>query len=380
MNPLAGAQAKTMSTWHQERNGHPLPKLSHPTQWRSYNPKGHLGVITHLTEEQCTRYCDKTGDIAVPPVLRGGSSEVVSDRADAPRLLNNTFNATNQNMTIRTCSEWLKGTKVVGNTGQPLVVYHGTFSDIKAFDKKKAGVGFLGLGFYFTDNRLDASDNYANAKKYSRLTGIDMRRFDHSGVVMPVLLALKNPIIAGGKNVTKFAIADGSLRRFIGAFLKAAASVPAVPAIGVTYMATERFPLEAQKTRGKCLTMEEIVDLIQRQLGLNTSLFHGDARPKMVLLQRAFHEMGYDGVVYDDVQKRFGEKMESITKETRHFVAFHPDQIRPAIGTDFYGQAESTRRLEADGVTSALNRDLLEQEGLEESDTAGVTAGFTQKG
>lgn len=56
-----------MSTWHQERKGHPLPRLSHPTQWRSHNPQGHLSVITFSTKGECTQYCGKTGDIPVPP-------------------------------------------------------------------------------------------------------------------------------------------------------------------------------------------------------------------------------------------------------------------------------------------------------------------------
>lgn len=54
-----------MSTWHQERGGHSLPKLCHPTLWRSYNPKGHLGVMTFSTKEECLKYCEKTGDIPV---------------------------------------------------------------------------------------------------------------------------------------------------------------------------------------------------------------------------------------------------------------------------------------------------------------------------
>lgn len=56
-----------MSTWHQERKDHPLPKLWHPAKWRSYNPKGHLSVMTHESKEACIKYCDKTGDVPVAP-------------------------------------------------------------------------------------------------------------------------------------------------------------------------------------------------------------------------------------------------------------------------------------------------------------------------
>jgi len=56
-----------MPTWHQERPGKPLPKLTHPTKWRCYNPKGHLCLMTFETAEQCFEYCKRTGDIALRP-------------------------------------------------------------------------------------------------------------------------------------------------------------------------------------------------------------------------------------------------------------------------------------------------------------------------
>lgn len=58
-----------MPSWHQingwRRNG--MPKLSHPTQWSSYNPHGHLCVMRHASHEECMAYCAKTGDIPLPP-------------------------------------------------------------------------------------------------------------------------------------------------------------------------------------------------------------------------------------------------------------------------------------------------------------------------
>ena len=56
-----------MPSWHQERPGHTLPKLSHPTQWSSYNPQGHLTVMRHESLEACVAYCNKTGDVILPP-------------------------------------------------------------------------------------------------------------------------------------------------------------------------------------------------------------------------------------------------------------------------------------------------------------------------
>lgn len=56
-----------MATWHQERADKPLPKLSHPTQWSSYNPQGHLSVMRHPDVDTCMTYCKKTGDVPLPP-------------------------------------------------------------------------------------------------------------------------------------------------------------------------------------------------------------------------------------------------------------------------------------------------------------------------
>jgi hypothetical protein len=56
-----------MSTWHQERAGKPLPVLTHPTLWTSYNPRGHLSVMRHESYEACMAYCKKTGDVPLAP-------------------------------------------------------------------------------------------------------------------------------------------------------------------------------------------------------------------------------------------------------------------------------------------------------------------------
>ena len=54
-----------MGTWHQLKAG--LPVLYHETKWTAYNPKGHLSVMRFDTKEDCFLYCEKTGDIPLPP-------------------------------------------------------------------------------------------------------------------------------------------------------------------------------------------------------------------------------------------------------------------------------------------------------------------------
>jgi hypothetical protein len=73
------------------------------------------------------------------------------------------------------------GSKVVDQDGKPMVVYHGTTSDVSEFSSEFLGEGNgnadWGDGFYFT-NRADAANTYAEGQ---------------GGNVMPVYLSLQNP-------------------------------------------------------------------------------------------------------------------------------------------------------------------------------------------
>lgn len=83
---------------------------------------------------------------------------------------------------------WFHGSKVVDKNGNPLVCYHGTIHDVKAFHgihHGKHDFGYLGVGFYFT-----ARKNIANTYGTK----------DLGGNVMPVYLSLKNPYIIHSGN------------------------------------------------------------------------------------------------------------------------------------------------------------------------------------
>lgn len=56
-----------MPTWHQEKAG--MPVLYHAALWTAYNPRGQLSVMRFATAEECMRYCEKTGDVALPPTI-----------------------------------------------------------------------------------------------------------------------------------------------------------------------------------------------------------------------------------------------------------------------------------------------------------------------
>lgn len=68
---------------------------------------------------------------------------------------------------LRNFWNWFGDSKVVDDQGRPLVVYHGTFADVKEFKKKKIRRGnIFGKGFYFTNSKQGA-ELYSSGKTLS---------------------------------------------------------------------------------------------------------------------------------------------------------------------------------------------------------------------
>jgi hypothetical protein len=84
---------------------------------------------------------------------------------------------------------WFGDSKVVDGDGKPLVVYHGTASDIEAFDPNKVGsnFGYDEKGFFFT-NSPDYQDG--GASDFAARAGSGGVSFAN---VMPVYLSLSKP-------------------------------------------------------------------------------------------------------------------------------------------------------------------------------------------
>ena len=92
---------------------------------------------------------------------------------------------------------WFGDSKVVDADGKPLVVYHGTSSDVTEFSidelgKAMGNTGYYGAGHYFTEDAEQAS-RYAGAA--------NMRATGEAGPsLIPAYLSIKNPLeINGGR-------------------------------------------------------------------------------------------------------------------------------------------------------------------------------------
>lgn len=84
---------------------------------------------------------------------------------------------------------WFGHSQVVDESGNPLICYHGTKTDIAAFSQQLAGSsdpGLLGKAFYFTPSRAAASE-FATNRFYGTKKG------EHPNVV-PVYLSIQNPL------------------------------------------------------------------------------------------------------------------------------------------------------------------------------------------
>ena len=115
--------------------------------------------------------------------------------------------------------EWFGDSKVVDDEGKPLVVYHGTTADFDTFDNSRANPeSNLGAGFYASNNPDETGTNYAGegpdlAQKIQleaeRIAQETDREYDdadvleearakysqHGGAMMPLYLAIENPVV-----------------------------------------------------------------------------------------------------------------------------------------------------------------------------------------
>lgn len=84
-----------------------------------------------------------------------------------------------------------QASKVVDESGEPLVVYHGTRQDFNEFSKSKSGDNykFVKKGQFFTDNPEEASF-YTELKDYDN----NIRKGEYPNI-KPVFLTMKNPIV-----------------------------------------------------------------------------------------------------------------------------------------------------------------------------------------
>lgn len=90
---------------------------------------------------------------------------------------------------------WFGDSKVVAQDGTPLVAYHGTYADFRAFNQDiDRGIGGAGNGFNRIGMWFDVDPRTPNM-----FGGYDANSNEGHGMVIPVYLSIKNPLALGSE-------------------------------------------------------------------------------------------------------------------------------------------------------------------------------------
>jgi len=119
--------------------------------------------------------------------------------------------------------QFIEGSKVVDENGEPLVVYHATGKNFNAFDPRKLGQNTKDatakLGFFFAGN-VDAADEFMRQATYR-----GMGDYQAGANVIPAYLSIKNPFemssaAFGMQMVSLQRMPQTKARKFIADFLE----------------------------------------------------------------------------------------------------------------------------------------------------------------
>lgn len=260
---------------------------------------------------------------------------------------------------------FFKDSKVVDGEGNPLVMFHGTTNVFTEFTPQPANIeNDFGKGFYFSNSPLDISENYAGegpdftnriqlrAERIEQEQEVDEDEAlrlareelsDGAPNIMPVFISLQNPVILGGQNET-FIENDSKFDEETDEFIEGERFVEIFEAIN--NVATEFDDVDAQKvwedvSEGLLdgVSATEFVQTIKNSEGAEFAFDPetGDLASGEYI-RRVFEELGFDGIIDNTVNEKFGnerklgKQMAGVDSETRHVIAFEPNQIKSAIG------------------------------------------------
>jgi len=265
--------------------------------------------------------------------------------------------------------KWFGKSQVVDPLGNPQVVYHGTTSDFKSFNTARANPeSDFGSGIYFTNDKDDVSHNYGgkgpdltNKIEYRKEQLIDegmesgeaekqanAEHMQHGGAVIPAYVRMENPAILGGKNETRFSHEyehedDDPEKDIVGEKGTLPAFSDALRAASRSYDDVDRDKLEnaiqEMHEHGDGLKISDAIKILHDHEGAVT--YATDEKGRHVsneIVRDALQRAGFDGIVDNTVNKKFGSErrigkpMEGMKPNTVHYIIFHPNQVKSAIG------------------------------------------------
>jgi GNAT superfamily N-acetyltransferase len=140
---------------------------------------------------------EPTKKIIKPPSLQKEKPTPVSDLQKREEIV--MFRAEKATPDTPEFNEWFKESKVVDENGNPIIVYHGTGSEITQFDPNYTGLGNdqLGSGFYFTTDKDEAHayQTAVNVPGGKKPGGVKAPN------IVDAYLSIQNPLEVKGNNL-----------------------------------------------------------------------------------------------------------------------------------------------------------------------------------
>lgn len=208
---------------------------------------------------------------------------------------------------------WFGNSKVVDESGKPLIVYHGSNADFTVFDKAKIAIDNLGTGFYFSNE--DIANSYANRRTQER---------GGKENTYAVYLKMEKPL--DFRNVTYEQAIEANKQEFLSfGFDEAEAQRQAAELVDGFIADTKRF--------------NEKTDFA---IALPDNKSEG--------MQRFIKNEGIDGFIVPGKDKASG-------KDGIAYVVFEPNQIKSATNNngDFSSENSDIRFSRANTAQSALD-------------------------
>lgn len=300
------------------------------------------------------------------------SADAIRSRERGPRTETPEFKAWSGGATLVRMGE-----ARVYKSGEPVVVeaLHGTTNaGLSEFSRRRANIeSDFGAGFYASNTPEDVATNYANTKgpdltaKRQRLAEkivqdleddpdwagrddiereiearerADAQLTEMAPNTLKLYLRFRNPAVLGGKGETFFDYNEeydeetdgygeptGGLVDFVNALDEVGDGVD----LSMRDLEQAKAAIwEAAGSEG--LSLAKLAEIVKEKLVDAYGTESGDSASSE-LLRQALQGAGFDGVIDTTVAKKF-KNMKGMTKDTAHFIAFEPAQLKSAIGND----------------------------------------------
>lgn len=249
--------------------------------------------------------------------------------------------------------KWFKGSKVVDENGDPLLVYHGTTHTFDTFQEHRGNPeNFFGVGHYFTTSEADATDNYmrhgpdlrnrigqrvdeimndspenAISEEEAQLQARNELVGDTDKTI-PAYINLKNPAVFDRKGGTTF---DINFDEETGQ-----ESGNGIDLYHAIMDQAEHFGIDGQEVWN--LATQNSAEITAQDFSNAVRTLRGypeDQKGRLVpgeYIKRVMQSLGYDGIIQKDVARQFPNM--NIDEGTQHVIAFKPEQVK---GTENVG-------------------------------------------